>query len=537
MVNKEIIISSDNVENINSFINGWITFNGMYISSSKVLDMYYRMGGEIPSHSEGRYTICKRSGKFIELYSDPMGQDLLFYYISESYWVISNSYNLIIKNLKKKSIKLTLSISSSQAFFLPGGHGNQLISNSTLCQEVNILGIDNKLHIDLKTKKIKIIDCNHQYKSTTPQSDEGISIINQWLSIWISFIKSAVENNENINVDITGGRDSRIILALIIASKVDLNKINFISNKNCIDDFKVAKELSKEFNFKLNKNINKVKYYNIPSAEKYSLWKNGSMGVYTPVYFPAKKSLNTEFHFHGGGGELHRKVYNRTPNEQCVYWRKCNKNIKFTDQFELIESEFKKGIKDTGSHMNDSYGLDKHYFNFRNRHHFGRTWYKDIGKTTLTPLSSRLLYSLKINDLDSEVDDDFLIAIILMYASKKLLTMPFDKVEKSISSNAIKQASMYIKNLHLNIEKVQFYDDYDVIEKDCVQQSFEAPKVVRSIMEKELQSEMTKELYCSYFSQESYSDALNDISNENISIKESCKKASFVLSISETLMD
>ena len=46
--------------------------------------------------------------------------------------------------------------------------------------------------------------------------------------------------------------------------------------------------------------------------------------------------------------------------------------------------------------MNDGYGLDKHYFHFRNRLHFGRAWYKDIGKINLMPLSSRLLYSFKV---------------------------------------------------------------------------------------------------------------------------------------------
>lgn len=537
MNNNEVLITADNCDMTKPFINGWIIFNSMYISSSNVLDMLLRMGGDISHYNEGRYIICTKKENIIELYSDPMGQDLLFYYISESYWAISNSYNILIKNLKTKNIKLTLSLSASSTFFLPtSGHGNQLISNSTLCNEVNILSIDKKISINNKTKIIKFIDCNDKYKSISPQSDKGISIINKWISIWLSFIKSAVENNENINVDITGGRDSRIILAIILAAKVDLNKIKFISNKNFIDDFKVAKELAKEFNFKLNENIKKSPSYNIPSDEKYSLWKNGSMGVYTPVYFPAKKNLEVEFHFHGGGGELHRKLYKATPNKLYFHWEKHTQKTQPIEKFSLLHDEFIKGIKNSGSHMDDRYGLDKHYFNFRNRLHFGRAWYKDIGKTTLMPLNSRLLYSLKIIDENSKVDEDFLIAIILMYASKKLLTIPFDKIEKSISKNAIEQAEKHIDQLKPNIEDITFYNETDSVEKNYINKNPESQNIVKSIMKKELESDITKELYCSKFSQKSYYDALYSIENDGGTIKDSCKKAAFVVSISETLI-
>lgn len=533
-----MIISTDNYKSINSFINGWISFDNMYISSSKIIDLFFRMGGTIPTASEGRYIICENRKNKIDIQTDPMGQDLLFYYISDNYWAISNSYYSLVNYLKRKNINISLSLAACCSFFLPGSYGNQLLSNSTLSNEIRILGIDKKLSIDKKSKKIKITKNKTEYNHVNANSKKGIEIINQWLSIWLSFIKTAIDNNEVINIDISGGRDSRMVLALILASKVDLTKIRFISNPNAAEDFKIASILANELKFQLNKEQRKTQFHHIPSEKKYDLWKAGSMGVYTPVYFPSKISITSDFHFHGGGGELYRHLFTKKPKELYKFWVNYDKKHSCIENFSLLHDEFQQGIKDSNSHMNDRYGLDKHYFHFRNRLHFGRAWYKDLGKINLMPLSSRLLYSLKPMKINNSTDDDFLIALILMYGSEKLINIPFDSPNKVISETAIKQARKYIDMIKPNVEKITFYEnDNDKSNESYIGKILEPQRLMKHFIEKEIKLSKTKDRYCSTFSNTSYNNALSNINNKSLSIKDSCKAAAFIISINETLME
>ena len=125
-----------------------------------------------------------------------------------------------------------------------------------------------------------------------------------------------------------------------------------------------------------------------------------------------------------------------------------------------------------------------------------------------------------------------------MFGSEKLVHIPFDSNKKEISQAAIQQAKNYIDMINPNIDNVIFYESDNInSNKKDIKNKLEPQNRMRSFIEQELKSVKTREKYCSTFSKESYNNALKDINKENLSIKDSCKNAAFIISISETLME
>lgn len=535
MKSKSYLITSENYKSIKTFMTGFIIFDGTYISSSQSLALFTDMKGVIPLFNEGRYFICINNGKTLDIMVDPMGQDIIYKYEVDGRWAVSNSYQALLEYLKSIKVKVTFSKVVSSAFLLPGGHGNQLLSNSTMCNQIKILGISKKISISLKDGSLKIIDKSRKYNEVSLYSKDGLKRLNRFISIWGSFISSLLDRSDFIVCDITGGRDSRVVLGLIILSGVDLKKIKFISNQSQKEDFHVAEILAKEYGFNLNDvERPKSKFFNITPEVKYDLWKKGSLGVYTPVYFCGARVFEQTYHFHGGGGELYRKIYKKSFCDQSDFFEANLKNLNFFDVGLL--DEFLEGIVASGSGIDDPEALDKHYFNFRNRFHFGRGWYRDIGKSLISPLSSRTLYSLsRSSSFSSDEDRDILIAAILYKCSPKLIEIPFDKEDKEFSDYVKEEARKLASNIKVDFNDVKIYTEPGIDYSDLMNNKYSSLDCVVDLMKEDVLRSDVKEKFLTQYPIGIYDQALKDIDCDSLSVKDKCKGSSFVLSVSNVL--
>ena len=86
-------------------------------------------------------------------------------------------------------------------------------------------------------------------------SKEALSILDNWFDKWVNIIRSLKEKTNNIQFDLSGGLDSRIMLVLLLSANVDLDKIeirSFDDGELChSEDYTIAKDISNYFNFKL----------------------------------------------------------------------------------------------------------------------------------------------------------------------------------------------------------------------------------------------------------------------------------------------
>ena len=83
-----------------------------------------------------------------------------------------------------------------------------------------------------------------------------MEIIDKWVDKWSYILHSLKKQTNNIKLDLSGGFDTRSVLAILLNSGIDMNEI-YINYKNDTlythgQEFKIASIISFKFGFKLN---------------------------------------------------------------------------------------------------------------------------------------------------------------------------------------------------------------------------------------------------------------------------------------------
>lgn len=106
--------------------------------------------------------------------------------------------------------------------------------SETLVNEIKVLPKNYSLNINLNTKSFLLNFIDYKEQSISVNSDEGIKILDNWFYRWTTIFRDLKFNTNNISFQLSGGFDSRLSLALLLSSNINLNEILFYS----IDDDK-----------------------------------------------------------------------------------------------------------------------------------------------------------------------------------------------------------------------------------------------------------------------------------------------------------
>ena len=223
------IIDSNNLETIESHMYGFT------ISKTGILtnNYYKNIGYYEEPDLQGAYVMIRKNGNEIRISQDFYGSFGLYFYENKNieYFALSNSFLMLEEYLLEKQ-----NISFNKDFA-----DNFIISS--LCTP--------SIYETLIKEIIKLAS------NTVPlESKEGLSIIDKWVDKWGYIIRSLQKKTNNFSFDLSGGFDSRITLALLIGSGIDIKNISFrsVNDKKFVhdEDFKIANNISSKFGFKLN---------------------------------------------------------------------------------------------------------------------------------------------------------------------------------------------------------------------------------------------------------------------------------------------
>jgi hypothetical protein len=241
-----------------------------------------------------------------------------------------------------------------------------------------------------------------------------------------------------VTVDITGGVDSRLVLATILTSGVDLSDINFVCAKGDNKDYHVASLLAR----KLGINIKNKSYtYGQGSQEDlYNFWKIGNLGVYNPVYFPNSTRPQSLLHFHGACGECFRDFYGSTAS---VYLEGVARSQKDCNAIHSLNRKFGKALYFIDSPIDTKMVMFDYYINYRSRFHFGRSAFRNLNEYLISPLSSPYLLAAFSMLSTKEKENGALILDIFQACCPELLDVTFDEESKNFSRTQIENSRCY----------------------------------------------------------------------------------------------
>jgi hypothetical protein len=239
--------------------------------------------------------------------------------------------------------------------------------------------------------------------------------------------------------ELTGGRDSRAVLSLMLAAAEQFGKelmqtVRIYSGISGNKDFTIASQIVDEFGLRFMDNSHDSRFGSpMATHESYEKWKSLCLGIYTPVYFPYTRHTPTAVTFGGAGGECHRRFYPELTPEKFLDGRK--KFIPSAAHFKKLKEDI---LQDLASLRRGSeatiHPMVVHYRHFRDRVHGGRSpQYMNM----ITPLPSAILKRASSMCSQDQINRSQVLADILLNASSELALMPYDSPDKSLDTRHV----------------------------------------------------------------------------------------------------
>jgi len=404
----------------------------------------------IEFNHEGSYLSIKTDNKSIIIEQDFNGSYGLYLFKKDEYFAISNSFLKLTEYLKNK-YELSFNEDYSNQLLYSGLCS--ILYKETPINEIEELPRNISILIDKQNNTITFKEIDYEEHSLSIDSIEGMTVLDNWFKKWIKIIRSLKKKTNNIQFNLSGGFDTRVILSIMLNANIDLNKVKIYSIDNNRhthrEDYKIATEIANEFGFKLNEEVfdtTPIPFKDVLTPINTSAYLK--LGFHNQFSFRTAKHQTPIYSFPGSAGETIRSYYDSTPEELLNKYKKLANNYdnSFVEPLEKsLKNTFEKLRNDFNiSDKNSKLIPDLIYSEIRARHHFGKLTLEQYftNNYMLTALLDCELHKLKTTT-DECNDSNLLMAVIFTRYCPKLLDFKFQGKRK-IDENTI----TYAKNLN-----------------------------------------------------------------------------------------
>ncbi|WP_334030933.1 hypothetical protein [Alteromonas sp. P256] len=444
--NSFVFSKSDVNEALQSQLYGYALTDTAVIFGTKGLQSYLLKSGSI-NIREGRF-----AGVFVDtdnviIRADNTGQELIYYYTNGDDWSVSNSFYYLVAEVKKRH-SLNLYEPSVEAFHLKRGThiGEQLISHNTCVEEIKVLPVNAHLRICRKSKQLHIhtISYEEHFELNDP-SAKYEEILSNAISKGVGILSAIKKHFANLNLFLSGGYDSRLVLGLLTADGKPNDSLNVMSHIHKKEDFVVAERLTKRLGLKLNQPTKIDREFGISSSESLRMYLASCGSTYLPMY---PVSAYRQF-----------KRFNvRLTGDQPTGWSHFAGNAKFNGTAHKIRADIIDEMKTRvhGAAVADDFmstfdvldvdpkspfAMLAHYSAIRARFHCGRNWYKSQGSDFLfTPLMQTEFIQLDFLNANNGFEPKKVFADFFSAFGNWALEEPFETPDRAFSTELIKLA-------------------------------------------------------------------------------------------------
>ncbi|MEZ0470916.1 hypothetical protein [Luteimonas salinilitoris] len=388
--------------------------------------------------AEGRFSVIRFDGNRLEARVDALGQDILYYFHQGDAWAVSNSFLALARHLVQQGVRLTADYATLRLPLITHSMAQQLLSNDTGIQEIRVLPADRYLRIQLDRPAVRpeVLPCGDLSNEGFVGRDEYVETLIRFVARSASRSAAIVRHfGDRACFDITGGQDSRLVLALLAASGIELSELNFLSNRRYEEDYKVASALGEVLGFQVRNK--QVRLAGTTAETAYEMWKLGNLGVYYPVYAARGQVPQHAVHFHGACGECYRDYYGATA---ATLVKNINRQYPGQALAAAYADKMAKAFAELGQDTDAPDSMMIHYRHFRSRFHFGRSAFRNLNSLLVTPLASPdLIHATRHLSREAMTDSQLALDLLLL-ACPELATLPFDTHDKAFKDERFAQS-------------------------------------------------------------------------------------------------
>lgn len=411
---------------------------------------YQAAKGPLGAHGfeEGRYIAVLERPKYFSIITDPMGQDVLYYYSPEklqvggpavSSWVVSNSLVSLMRQARRYG-SLGLYRPSLLGFMVAGGKaiGAQLFSNNTPVWGAQVLPVGCELRISRTDGSASL---HRLRRGDWLTADDGASyaeLLEAYVRASLARI-TALRSAGRLDLlcDVSGGHDSRAVMGMLQRSE-GTSPVTYTTDPTKPGDYAVAKQLARHFGTRLE--LKSQVPVTLDGATAYDIWSHGSTGVYLPIVVPRAEHETRRLRFHGGN--FLSKEFGELPARQRVL--RLHKWIKTGERDRAaVAREFLDAFGHMDMDPDAPFAMQMHYINFRGRFHYGRNWFSYTRSPMITPLISPLLARAAFRLTPEQYNRNRVSLDLLLALDNALGVIPFDLPEKDFTAAEMEESPFW----------------------------------------------------------------------------------------------
>ena len=462
------VIDTNNLRKVHSHMYGFS------ISKEGILtDNYYKkIKNYKDPEPDGIYIMVRKNNNEIKINQDFYGSIGLYLYQNKDtgYFAISNSFLLLEEYLVGKE-NFTLNKDFADNFIVAGLCTPSI--NETLVKEIAKLPANIYISINIEKKSFNFYYIDYKENTIPLYSEEGLKIIDKWVDKWGYIIRSLSKQTNNICADLSGGFDTRMLLAILLNSGVKLKDISIRSKTDKFnghdEDLIIAKNISSFFGLKLNENkLDETgKFFNVKDSIFCTIYPK--MGFHKEFYFKKKFFRKPRFHFSGSGGGLIRGYPGKTIKEYIERLSLNSRKIK-QHQKEFYNSTMRlcqrslEFLQQRKIYKNDYEISADFYYRGRARSHFGTAAYESFIANIFyfEPLIDSDIKKIKFDIIDSLPHD--IPAYIYVRFANDLINFPFQG-NRFLKIESIKRAEKINKELGHYKKKYNYKKNFYIDKK------------------------------------------------------------------------
>ena len=266
---------------------------------------------------------------------------------------------------------------------------------------------------------------------------------------------SAIMNLDEVRVKfgLSGGLDSRLLLALLLKNPQWMDKVDITSSTHSSRsrDYEIVNELASKFNFQFNtkeQSFEKQKEVGarpLRISNSFGLWVLASMGIFDMMYFYRSYWSNPVVIEMGGhGAEIVKGTFSTMELDDILH-------TKPRKRYKSISKEVKISLNELGINNDEEAPLQWHHLCFKSAIQNGR--FVDRTNLALRPFLNGLLYSLARSDINpfrQHVDGEpTLLHDMLIMLNPDLSTHQFENPKYNLTKEYVDQR---IKELSINTD-------------------------------------------------------------------------------------
>lgn len=443
--------SNSDLNNINKFF-GYVWLDDKFYVNS------YDQNRLIDDINYGSFVNIINTEKEIIIQEDFFGSFGLFLFRANGFWALSNSFLFLLQNISGKfNLSLNydfISANIKSPLVVPG-------FKETMVNEIERVFPFERVIINKNKKNIEFDNLNRKDNFIDLDSEVAFSLIDAWHIKWNSLINSLTKQNYAVQIDLSGGFDSRAAFSITRKPNVEFNKVTVYNLNDALhthkDDKVIAQQIASIYNFKLNQFKERASQ---PITFEESLINSfyPRLPFTKQYYFQTAKFREPMFCFGGQGGEWLRGYCSELSLDEFIDNYKKRNIFASINMEDYYDNFINRQILIAKKHFNNEVNIINHILNYNvNRYHFKNQSITSlfINNITVSPLLDPVLAKLKIYDESN--DSKLFFAILYERFLPELHDVNFDSgriLPEEIQTDAHNLNNKYIYSADQNNKSV-----------------------------------------------------------------------------------